>query len=156
MLNLARNVKIARALNAVAAGQTNQNSGIIDMANYEGVVFIAALGTLASGAVTTLKAQMGNKSNLSDAADLAGSAIAIADSDDNKLLVLDIHRPVERYVRAVVTRGTADATIDGVIAILYGPRVLPVTRIRPWQGSRRTSRPQRGRRSRQSRQTAAV
>ena len=61
MLNLARNVKIARALNAVAAGQTNQNGGIIDMANYEGIVFIAALGTLASGAVTTLKAQMGNE-----------------------------------------------------------------------------------------------
>ena len=61
MLNLARNLKIARALNAVAAGQTNQNSGIIDMANHQGVVFIAALGTLASGAVTTLKAQMGNE-----------------------------------------------------------------------------------------------
>ena len=61
-------------------------------------------------------------SNLSDGADLAGSAVSIADSDDNKLLVLDIHRPAERYVRAVVTRGTADATIDGVIAILYGPR----------------------------------
>jgi hypothetical protein len=97
------------------------------MANYEGVVFIAALGRLTSGALTALKAQMGNESNLSDAADLAGSAIAIADSDDNKLLVLDIHRPAERYVRAVVARGTADATIDGVIAIQSGPRVLPVT-----------------------------
>ena len=127
MLNLARNLRIARALNAVAAGQTDQNGSIIDTANYEGVVFIAALGTLAAGAVTALKAQMGNESNLSDAADLAGTAQSIADTDDNKLLVLDIHRPAERYVRAVVTRGTADATIDGVIAILYGPRVLPVT-----------------------------
>jgi hypothetical protein len=62
MLNLARNLRIARALNAVAAGQTDQNGGIIDMANYEGVVFIAALGTLASGAVTGLKAQMGYES----------------------------------------------------------------------------------------------
>lgn len=45
----------------------------------------------------------------------------------NKLLVLDIHRAAERYVRAVIVRGTADATVDGVIAILYGSRVLPVT-----------------------------
>jgi hypothetical protein len=89
------------------------------------VVFIAALGTLASSAVTGLKVQMGNESNLSDAADLTGTAVSMADSDDNKLLVLDIHRPAERYVRSVVTRGTADATIDGVIAIQYGARVLP-------------------------------
>jgi len=127
MRNLASNVRIARALNAVAAGQTDQNGGIIDMANYEGVVFIAVLGTLASGAVTGLKAQMGNESNLSDAADLVGTAVSMADSDDNKLLVLDIHRPAERYVRAVVTRGTADATIDGVIAIQYGARILPTS-----------------------------
>jgi hypothetical protein len=40
-------------------------------------------------------------------------------------LVLDIHRPADPYVRAVVTRGTADATIDGVIAIQYGARLLP-------------------------------
>jgi hypothetical protein len=127
MMNLARNLRIARALNAVAAGQSNQNGGVIDMANYEGVVFIAALGTLASGAVTGMKAQQGNQANLSDAADLAGTAVSIADAEDNELLVLDIYRPAERYVRAVVTRGTADATIDGVIAIQYGPRVLPVT-----------------------------
>ena len=127
MTNLARNVRIARALNAVAAGQTDQNGAIIDMANYEGVVFIAVLGTLASGAVTGLKVQMGNESNLSDAADLVGTAVSMADSDDNKLLVLDIHRPAERYVRAVVTRGTADATIDGVIAIQYGARLLPAS-----------------------------
>src|SRR6266540_1761419 len=110
-----------------SAGQTNQNGGVIDMANYEGVVFIAALGTLASGTVTGMKAQQGNQANLSDAADLAGTAVLIADTEDNELLVLDIYRPAERYVRAVVTRGTADATIDGVIAIQYGPRVLPVT-----------------------------
>jgi hypothetical protein len=127
MFNLARNVKITRVLNAAAAGQTVQNGAVIDMANYEGVVFIAAFGTLASGAVTGLKAQQGLQSNLSDAADLAGTALAIADTADNKLLVLDVFRPAKRYVRAVVTRGTADAVIDGVVAIQYGTRVLPAT-----------------------------
>lgn len=127
MLNLARNVKITRVLNAVAAGQTAQTGSVIDMANFEGVIFLAAFGTLDTGAVTGLKAQQGLQSNLSDAADLAGTALAITDAADNKLLVLDVFRPAERYVRPVVTRGTADAVIDGVIAIQYGPRVLPVT-----------------------------
>jgi hypothetical protein len=77
--------------------------------------------------VTGLKAQQGLQANLLDAADLAGAALAIADTADNKLLVLDVFRPAERYVRAVVTRGTADAVIDGVIAIQYGARVLPAS-----------------------------
>jgi len=62
-----------------------------------------------------------------DMANLAGTAVSIADTEDNELLVLDIYRPAERYVRAVVTRGTADAVIDGVIAIQYGGRVLPAS-----------------------------
>ena len=39
----------------------------------------------------------------------------------------DLFRPQKRYVRAVVTRGTANAVIDGVIALQYSPRVEPVT-----------------------------
>ena len=110
MTNLAQNVKITRVLNAVAAGQTAQNGAVIDMANFEGVVFLAAFGALDAGAVTGLKAQQGLQANLSDAADLA---LAIADAADNKLLVLDVFRPAERYVRAV---GSS-------------------TRLRPWSAS---------------------
>jgi hypothetical protein len=76
MMNLAQNVKITRALNAVAAGQTAQNGAVIDMANFDGVVFLAAFGALDAGAVTGLKAQQGLQANLSDAADLAGAALA--------------------------------------------------------------------------------
>jgi hypothetical protein len=61
-------------------------------------------------------------------ADLAGSAhTALADTDGNKCLVTDVFRPQKRYVRAVVTRGTANAVIDGVIALQYSSRVKPTT-----------------------------
>jgi hypothetical protein len=127
MPNLARTVTITRVMDAVAAGQTDQEATVIDMANAEGVVFIAAFGTLGDDAVTGLKVQQGDDPTLTDAADLAGTAQAIAHTDDNGLLVVDLVRPAKRYVRAVVTRGTADAVIDGVIAIQYGTRVLPTT-----------------------------
>jgi hypothetical protein len=52
--------------------------------------------------------------------------------------------PAERYVRAVVTRGTADATIHGVIAILYGPRVLPVTQDATVAGIKTKASPEEG------------
>ncbi len=60
-------------------------------------------------------------------ADLEGTDVAIADDDDNKLAVLDVYRPQERYVRLVVNRATQNAVIDGVIALQYKGRKAPVT-----------------------------
>ncbi len=95
---------------------------------FEGVQFVALFGALTAGQVTSLKVQQGNLADGSDMADLAGNAhAALADTDANKCLVTDVFRPQKRYVRAVVTRGTANAAIDGVIALQYGSRVKPTT-----------------------------
>lgn len=118
-MNLASDVKVTRSLNAVAAGTSVQNGAALDMSGYDGVMFIAAFGTLTAGAVTGLKAQQDTVSGMGSAADLAGSLVSVADSNSNKVAILDVFRPLERYVRPVVTRGTANAVIDGVIAIQY-------------------------------------
>jgi len=112
---------------AVAAGTSDLNSDVVDMAGYEGVRFIIGFGTITSGAVTSIKVQQGQASNLSDAADLAGSAITVADTDDNKLAISEIFRPQERYVRLVTDRGTQNAVVDFLVAELYGARKLPIT-----------------------------
>ena len=123
-MNLSKNTKIKRVMNAVAAGTTDQNSSSVDMQNYEGVLFLAAFGTLTASQITQMKAQQSSDDGASDAfADLLGTLTGpLADADGNKLLVLDVFRPRERYVRCVVDRGTANAVIDGVIAIQYGAR----------------------------------
>ncbi len=127
MQNLSKDVKITRVLNAVAAGTSNQNGSAVDMSGFDGVMFIASFGTLTATQVTSLKAQQGNLSNMSDAADLAGTNVGpLADGDSNKALVLDVYRPTDRYVRPVVVRGTANAVIDSVIAIQYRGRKMPV------------------------------
>jgi hypothetical protein len=127
-MNLSKSVKVTRALNSVAAGTTPQNGSVIDMSGFEGVQFVALFGALTATQVTSLKVQQGNLADGSDMADLAGSAhAALADTDGNKCLVTDVFRPQKRYVRAVVTRGTTNAVIDGVIALQYSPRVKPVT-----------------------------
>lgn len=128
MQNLLKGIKVTRVMNAVAAGTTSQNGSTLDMSGWDGVLFVAQLGTLTATQVTGLKAQQGNASNMSDAADLINTAVGpLADGDSNKCLALDIYRPLERYVRCVVTRGTANAVIDGVIAIQYRGRKAPVT-----------------------------
>ena len=129
-MNFIKNHKIVRVMNAVAAGTTSQNGSSVDMQGFNTVTFIAAFGTLTDTAVTGIKAQQSSDDGSSDTfADLEGTAKAIADTDDNKLLVLEIVKPRERYVRPVITRGTANAVIDSVIAILSnkGPGKLPIT-----------------------------
>jgi hypothetical protein len=124
-----------RVLNAVAAGTSDQNSSWVDCQNCSGVVFIALFGTLTSTQVTSVKLQGANASDKSDATDLldsdSGTVVttgALADADSNKMLVLEVHRLKCRYVRAVVDRGTANAVIDGVVAMKIIKHPTPATK----------------------------
>lgn len=126
---LSDNVKITRVMNAQAAsfGDTLESS-VLDMANCQGVVFVAAFGTLSAGAVTKIVAQQGDESDGSDMDDLEGSSVSItAETHDNKVLVLEIKKPAKRYVQVNVIRATANAVVDGVIAIQYGQSKVPIT-----------------------------
>jgi hypothetical protein len=126
MQHIFESLKFTRGLNAVAAGVTVQNGAVIDMSGFEGVIFVALLGALTATQVTALKAQTGNANDGSDAADITGAVTAnMADADSNKILVLDVFRPQKRYVRGVVTRGTANAVIDGLLVIQYGAKSRP-------------------------------
>ena len=125
---LLKTAKFDRVMVAQAAGLTNINGDSVDMTDFESVTFVAAFGAIVATAVTGLKAQQSSDDGAADAfADILGTAIAIADTDDNKILVLQIRHPTERWVRPVVTRGTANAIIDGVIAIIGEPARPPVT-----------------------------
>lgn len=110
-----------------AAGTTNINTEVVDTLGYDGIRFIIGFGAIVSGAATSIKVQQGQAANMSDAADLLGSAQTVADTDDNTVFISEINRPAERYVRLSTLRATQNATVDFVIAELYGGRKLPVT-----------------------------
>lgn len=127
---LSEEVVTTRVMNAVAAGTSNQNGTTLDMAGFDAVRFTALFGALTATQVTGLKAQQGDALDASDMADITGAATsALADADGNKALILDVSRLLitKRYVRCVVTRGTANAVIDGVIADQYKGRSRSTT-----------------------------
>jgi hypothetical protein len=128
----------------LAAGTTDVTSQIVDTAGYEGVRFLIGWGAIVGGAVTSIKARQGQLSNMSDAADLTGTAQTIADTDDNKVTIVDIWRPLERYVDLSIDRGTANATIDFILVELYGTRKQPVTQDSTVQGSEIFASPEEG------------
>lgn len=124
---LATETKIVRTQNAAAAGTTSLKAAAgVDMQDYDGVLFVYALGTLTATQVTSLKAGAGAAADGSDAVDITGATTGnMADGDSNKLLVLDVFRPQKRYVTPTLVRGTANAVVDGGWAILYRGKTKP-------------------------------
>lgn len=128
-VNLATDAKWLRISNAVAAGTTAINCTVVDTAGYNRCAFMVAFGTLTATAATDIKVQSSTVvDGTGDAfADLTGTKISIADDQDNKMLIVEVDRPVERFLRLVIGRATANAVVDGAFAILTGGGKYPVT-----------------------------
>lgn len=111
-----------------AADNETLNGAGVDMSGYEGVTFV--VHALKGEALNfSVKAQQAQVSDYSDAADLAGTAVAFTTAvGTDGFTTLTIHRPTDRYVRPVVTvPNAAAATPVSVVAIRYGGRYLPET-----------------------------
>ena len=128
-MQLSRNIRTVLCKTAVAAGTTDvTDAAAIDMANWEGVRFIFCFGAITSGAVTSCAvAGKATSSPTPGTDDLAGTAVAVADTADDTIVVIDVFQPAQRYLRPFVDRGTQNAVVNCIIAELYGPRVKPVT-----------------------------
>ena len=124
-MNISRGVKFTRVLDAVAAGTSDQNSSSVDMKSYDAVTFCVGFGTITASAVTSIKVQ--GSDDDSAWSDLAGTAISVADSDDNKVVLAEINCPQQRYVRVVVDRGTQNSVIDFGVALQSKANAAPVT-----------------------------
>ncbi len=127
MHNLLTNTKQCPLKNYQSAATGAVTSDTLDTAGYDSVMFLTKLGALTTNTVVTVKIQQGAESDMSDAADLEGTSLAPEDTDDNLLVVHDVNRPQERYLRVVVARGTANAVIDSIVAILYNSHAGPVS-----------------------------
>lgn len=117
------------AINA-AADNEDVTSAIVDMQDYEGVAFIAVAEKGEIGAFS-LKAQQDTDPAGATMADLAGTATAFATAvATDGVGVLDIKRPRERYLRAVLTVPNLNAAKSvSIIAIRYNGGIVPVTNV---------------------------
>lgn len=106
-------------LTAGAAGTSEIDTAGVDMQNAQAVAFFIPFGTITSGAATSVKVQ-GSADNSTNWTDLAGTAITILDTNDDKTAIIDIYRPIGyRYLRAVVLRATQNAVVGTILAVVY-------------------------------------
>ncbi len=124
-MNLGTSTKATVASAGAAVGTTAVVGSTLDMSEFEGVLLIALVGAITDGGFV-LKAQGGAASDGSDKADLAGTATTLTNAQDNNIAMLDLYRPVQRYITPVGVRaGSTGAVVQGIIAIQYGPHVKP-------------------------------
>jgi hypothetical protein len=124
-------VKISSAVTptAGAAGTSEIDGTALDMTGFKSVLALVRVGTLSSGAVTSIKMQQSSDSGVADDwTDLAGTSQTIAQaSDGDKTFYVDVRCPLKRYVRLVVLRATGNAVISSAHYLQYDPVSLPVT-----------------------------
>jgi hypothetical protein len=114
----------------LAAGTTDVNSGAVDLAQYASkkIAFLVALGTIAASGAGTIKVQ--HSDDNTTFVDVEGTSQAWVDTDDDKVIGVEIHRPLKRYLRVVITRGDGgNSTINGVFALVGDNRTVPFTQL---------------------------
>jgi hypothetical protein len=132
-MNLSKGIKVTRVANSAVAATTDVTSSVLDMSGFDGVMFVALLGDVTNTSVLALTAKQNTANSTSSPTPTAitGGATAPFTADttsgDNKALLVDVYRPQNQYVFAVLSRGTANAVVDGIIAIQYDSRVKPTT-----------------------------
>lgn len=122
-----RRLKVDGTNFTVAAGATDVTSESVDTKDYDGVEFICGFGAIVAGAVTSIKVRQDIVAAMSAGADIAGTAITVADTDDNKITRSGIIRPRERFLDHVVKRATQNATVDFLLAVLHKAHKVPIT-----------------------------
>ncbi len=117
-MNLGKNVKITTCLD-YASGTAVRSGATADMEGYDGIMAVMHCAAIAGSAVGDIHFETATDSGFSGGTDLLGTAIAVADDDDNQIFVAELNKPLERYVRAVVTKDTTNAQAESVLYIQY-------------------------------------
>jgi len=101
------------------------------MAGYDGVLFVGKINAVTASGELEMYAQYSDSSSTTDMVDDTGTRVgstgAVTTTDwDDKLLLLDIYKPLKRYVSVHIDKATQPSEIS-VIGIRYRGRSGPVT-----------------------------
>lgn len=131
-MNLLKHINIIKATTARMTAAATALSKAVDMAGYEGCLFIAIGSTLLAGTTGSTagasKTQLYVKSSTASAGTYvknvgyAASSSGLAAGVNKRILALDVYKPTERYLKAMLKGSSAANYIDAILAIQYGPK----------------------------------
>ncbi len=125
MSDLSSSINVTQAL-AYATGTASRNGTALDMTGYDGVIAIVTQAAIHNSAVGDAHWEQGLTSGGSYA-DLLGTAIVVDGDEDDEVWVMDLYRPLERYVHIIITKDTSNAQAESVVYIQYKGKKSPVS-----------------------------
>lgn len=101
------------------AGVNGVGVDMQELGGWDGVVFEAALGVVGNGGTVDMRVQHSANANFSGAVNIAdadnssnnASITQIPNTVANVVVAIDVFRPTNRYVRAIVTPATNNANV---------------------------------------------
>ena len=133
MANMGKDLKFYHALAAIsAASNTDSDSAYVDTSGFEGVVFIVPITDCLDTGVATATAKQCDTSGGTYAALSGAVATATSAANDDLnglLLVVDVYRPLERYVKINLVSATANIAFGETVAFAYGAAKVPITQL---------------------------
>lgn len=132
MQNLLNNIALHWLKTVVSAGSSiDDDSAIVDMQGWDGVIFLTTITDSAATGVATMTIEQNTANSGSGMAALSGAvATATCSTNDdlnNKILAVDVYRPRERYLRANRASATANIAYGECFAIKYKGIKQPVS-----------------------------
>lgn len=133
MANMGKDLKFYHALAPIsAASNTDSDSAAVDTQGFEGVIFIVPITDSVDTGVATATVKQCDTSGGTYAA-LSGAvatATSAANDDLNShLLIVDVYRPLERYLKINLVSATANIAYGDTVAICYGAGKVPITQL---------------------------
>lgn len=123
--HLGNKIKMTHVKTHSTAATSDVDSDSVDMAGYNGVMFLSYFGTAAANNILKVQ-QSSDNGSADDWSDVAGTAVSSGTSDEN--VWVDVYRPTKRYVRVKALRGTS-STLESIYAFRYDARSLPEANI---------------------------
>lgn len=112
------------------ASNTDQNSDRLDMEGWEGVVFLVPITDSVATGVATLTVEQNDDDSDSGMSALVGAVATATDAGgdalNNQLLIVDVLKPLKRYLQGVITSATANIAFGNTLAIRYRGMKAPI------------------------------
>jgi len=130
-MNFLKNAKFHSVMVPSTGTTTLQSTAVLDMTGYDSVMWIAQFSgnTNSTGGFGGVYYMHSDDTGTGDQVGSTATA-AISTSIpaiDNTLYVLDVHKPLKRYVSAMIYKDTANDCDAALMAIQYNSSLGPVT-----------------------------
>lgn len=114
-----------------ASGSSDRVSKVIDTKGFNTVTIVVHHAAVHDSAVLDVFLQEADAASdadtLTSGADLAGTSQTIAGTADNTVTVIEVNKPLKRFLQLAVNNDASNATAQSAIAYLYNADACPTT-----------------------------